>query len=149
MTLSFRPATHFCNLSFSQFHWRPTKSFHFFSSFYRAHMPGPISRINSISTTSIWRSMDSLQVSDYKNNTILFNNTITSRFLGDFDGNANGSSLDCLNLIVQSINKSTTSPIQNKTMPTSADSKTPPPASGSAATGPTSLNSNFKRKCST
>ncbi|KAH8326710.1 hypothetical protein KR067_012165 [Drosophila pandora] len=71
------------------------------------------------------------------------------QFAGDFDGNANGSSLDCLNLIVQSINKSTTSPIQNKTMPSSADSKTPPPASGSASTGPTSLNSNFKRKCST
>ncbi|KAH8278993.1 hypothetical protein KR018_012134 [Drosophila ironensis] len=59
----------------------------------------------------------------------------------DFDGSANGSSLDCLNLIVQSINKSTTSPIQSKTMSPSTDPNTPP--------APTSLNANFKRKCST
>ncbi|XP_017008909.2 myogenic-determination protein [Drosophila takahashii] len=64
----------------------------------------------------------------------------------EFDGNANGSSLDCLNLIVQSINKSTTSPIQNKATPSTADSKTPPT---SGATAPTSLHANFKRKCST
>ncbi|XP_037732634.1 myogenic-determination protein [Drosophila subpulchrella] len=64
----------------------------------------------------------------------------------DFEGNANGSSLDCLNLIVQSINKSTTSPIQNKATPSPADSKTPPT---SGATAPTSLHANFKRKCST
>ncbi|XP_020808986.1 myogenic-determination protein [Drosophila serrata] len=65
----------------------------------------------------------------------------------DFEGNANGSSLDCLNLIVQSINKSTTSPIQNKATPTPVDSKTPPStvSTGSA----TSLHTNFKRKCST
>ncbi|KAH8381861.1 hypothetical protein KR009_000660 [Drosophila setifemur] len=63
----------------------------------------------------------------------------------DFDGSANGSSLDCLNLIVQSINKSTTSPIQSKATPTSADSHTPI----SGGTAPTSLHANFKRKCST
>lgn len=64
----------------------------------------------------------------------------------DFDGNANGSSLDCLNLIVQSINKSTTSPIQNKATPSASDTQSPP---SSGATAPTSLHVNFKRKCST
>ncbi|XP_043654210.1 myogenic-determination protein isoform X1 [Drosophila teissieri] len=64
----------------------------------------------------------------------------------DFDGNANGSSLDCLNLIVQSINKSTTSPIQHKATPSAADSQSPPTSGASA---PTSLHVNFKRKCST
>ncbi|XP_017040184.1 myogenic-determination protein [Drosophila ficusphila] len=64
----------------------------------------------------------------------------------DFEGNANGSSLDCLNLIVQSINKSTMSPIQNKATPPPADSNTPPTSGVPAST---SLHANFKRKCST
>ncbi|SPP81205.1 myogenic-determination protein [Drosophila guanche] len=63
----------------------------------------------------------------------------------DFDGNANGSSLDCLNLIVQSINKSTTaSPVKSTATPVST--KTPPTMGATAAT---SLHASFKRKCST
>ncbi|XP_060649572.1 myogenic-determination protein [Drosophila nasuta] len=70
----------------------------------------------------------------------------------DFDSssNANGSSLDCLNLIVQSINKSntTSAPMQSvssKSATTSASSV----ASTSDAKSTTSLHANFKKKCST
>ncbi|KAL7727273.1 hypothetical protein ACLKA6_016026 [Drosophila palustris] len=69
----------------------------------------------------------------------------------DFDSSSspNGSSLDCLNLIVQSINKSTTSaaPIQavsNKSTTTSTSLS----ASATASNGK-SLHANFKKKCST
>ncbi|KAH8358488.1 hypothetical protein KR093_000461 [Drosophila rubida] len=75
----------------------------------------------------------------------------------DFDsGNsANGSSLDCLNLIVQSINKSTTNatPMQSVSSK-SASASALASSSTSTAAAPmdakaSSLHANFKKKCST
>ncbi|XP_001999975.2 myogenic-determination protein [Drosophila mojavensis] len=81
----------------------------------------------------------------------------------DFDSSAsaNGSSLDCLNLIVQSINKSTTNAAQmtataskvttvvttNSASSTSTTNTTTTTATGKRSTS--SLNANFKQKCST
>ncbi|EDW83290.1 uncharacterized protein Dwil_GK22777 [Drosophila willistoni] len=77
----------------------------------------------------------------------------------DGESSANGSSLDCLNLIVQSINKSSAIATPSATTTTSAQStKTSSGAAvaagGSAATSSSSslgssLHTNFKRKCST
>lgn len=75
----------------------------------------------------------------------------------DFDtssSSANGSSLDCLNLIVQSINKSTTSALQIPISGTGTGTGTGSTASASgnaAITKPasSSLHANFKKKCST
>ncbi|KAH8312449.1 hypothetical protein KR044_010774 [Drosophila immigrans] len=71
----------------------------------------------------------------------------------DFDNGANGSSLDCLNLIVQSINKSSTSatPLQSVSSKSASASAS---ASTSAAAAPidakaSTLHANFKKKCST
>lgn len=71
----------------------------------------------------------------------------------DFDtssSSANGSSLDCLNLIVQSINKSTTSALQIPITGTGTGS-TASASANAAVTKPTSssLHANFKKKCST
>ncbi|EDV91468.1 myogenic-determination protein [Drosophila grimshawi] len=77
----------------------------------------------------------------------------------DFDSSAsaNVSSLDCLNLIVQSINKSTTSAVQAASSKSTTTTTAPSLSSSlsssnttSASKGATSsLHTNFKQKCST
>ncbi|EDW67993.1 myogenic-determination protein [Drosophila virilis] len=89
----------------------------------------------------------------YLEDKLIFYNKHMEKYgqFADFDGSASasGSSLDCLNLIVQSINKSTTNAVQmqataSKTSAPISSSSTPP-AKGSGST----LHANFKQKCST
>ncbi|XP_034487513.1 myogenic-determination protein [Drosophila innubila] len=71
----------------------------------------------------------------------------------DFDSSSspNGSSLDCLNLIVQSINKSTTNaaPIQAVSNKSTSTSLAASASASNAKSTTSSLHANFKKKCST
>ncbi|ALC45847.1 nau [Drosophila busckii] len=90
----------------------------------------------------------------YLEDKLIFYNRHMEKYaqFSDFDSSAsaNGSSLDCLNLIVQSINKSTTNAMQipsKSSASTSTAATTSTTATATAAT--TSLHANFKQKCST
>lgn len=70
----------------------------------------------------------------------------------DFDSTSNspnGSSLDCLNLIVQSINKSTTNTAPTQATSNKSTSTSLAGTATNAKAATSSLHANFKKKCST